>query len=200
MLRKPDTREYLLLLLLLVGAISIMFGMAVSTTAAYILVVILAAPALQSLGVSLVVAHFMVFYLAMLSAITPPVAGAVIVASGIANSPYIKTAITAMRVSVALFILPFAFCTYPQLVMGTGGSIVAALIVLTGLAGVAYGLNYRSQGVPGAVGRALCAIGGIAILLNASQPAVYASLALIVAIISSTLILQLRQRVYIHTS
>ncbi|RLG18484.1 hypothetical protein DRN75_01600 [Nanoarchaeota archaeon] len=154
------------LLLGLIGIVSIIFGMAVATSAAYVLVVILAAPALTTLGVNLYVAHFLVFYLAMLSAITPPVAAAVLVASGIANSGYLKTCAIAMRLGMPLFVLPFCFVTYPALIEGNTTAVCAGIIVGVGLAAIAYALNSPTRGLFQYVKRGLFLAMGALILLN----------------------------------
>lgn len=182
----------LIVLLLLIGLVSIIFGMAVSTTAAYILVVILGAPALKALGVELIVAHFMVFYLAILAAITPPVAGAVLVACGLAQSPYMKTTFTTVKISLPIFILPFVFITYPQLVMGQANSWLVALVVFTGLSGITYGVNSQAVGLLNIIKRILCVIAGVIILLDFSHSLTWISLAIIVLAIASGPILRRR--------
>jgi TRAP-type uncharacterized transport system fused permease subunit len=166
--------------------------MAVSTTAAYILVVILGAPALKALGVELIVAHFMVFYLAILAAITPPVAGAVLVACGLAQSPYMKTTFTTVKISLPIFILPFVFIAYPQLVMGKAISWLIALIVFTGLSGITYGVNSHGVGLRNIIKRILCVIAGAIILLDFSHSLTWISMAIIVLAIASGPILRRR--------
>jgi TRAP-type uncharacterized transport system fused permease subunit len=58
-----------------------------------------------------------VFYLAILSAVTPPICGAVFIASGMADADWIKTAKTALKLSFAIFILPFYFAYTPSLLL-----------------------------------------------------------------------------------
>ncbi len=175
------------MLLLLIGAISIIFGMAVATSAAYVLVVILPAPALESLGVDLPVAHFMVFYLAMLSAITPPIGAAVIVGSGIARSPYLKTAFITMGICISLFLLPFTFVTYPELVDGSSKSIIAGLVAGVGLTGIAYAFNYRNWSIAGIVYRGLCLFAGAVILLRIGTIWTGISMGLVLLLVSANI-------------
>jgi TRAP transporter 4TM/12TM fusion protein len=87
----------------------IILGMEVPTTAAYIMAVIVAAPALIQLGVHPLAAHLFVFYFAILSAITPPVCGAVYIAAGMAGADWMETARYSLRLSYAAFLLPFVF-------------------------------------------------------------------------------------------
>jgi TRAP transporter 4TM/12TM fusion protein len=107
--------DQLLLLLFFTMVICILFGMAVTTVAAYILVVTLAAPALIKVGVSPLVAHFSVFYWAMLSGITPPVAGVCVITAGISGSNFLKTCWEAMKLGSPKFIMPFLFVAYPSI-------------------------------------------------------------------------------------
>jgi TRAP transporter 4TM/12TM fusion protein len=99
----------LIVVLLLAMITSILFGLGMPTPAAYILVVILAAPPLVELGVPELSAHFFVFYFAMLSAITPPVALAVAVGARIADANFLQSCIQALRIAAIPFMLPFIF-------------------------------------------------------------------------------------------
>ena len=116
---------------------SLVLGMGLPTAAAYILVATLTAPALVELGVNLLAAHFFVFYSAMLSAITPPVALAAYAASGIANANPIRIAILAVKFGLAAFIVPYFFVLNPAL-LGQGTlTQVGSAFVLAVLAAVA---------------------------------------------------------------
>jgi TRAP transporter 4TM/12TM fusion protein len=88
---------------------AILFGLGMPTVAAYIVAVLLIAPALANLGVRLETAHFFVFYFAILSAITPPVAIACIITSEISQGSFWRTSLKALALGVPLFILPYAF-------------------------------------------------------------------------------------------
>lgn len=118
----------LILLLFFTMVICILFGMAVTTVAAYILVVTLAAPALLKVGVPPLVAHFTVFYWAMLSGITPPVAAVCVITSGIAGSSFMKTCWESMKLGSPKFIMPFLFVAYPAILSFTGTGFVTFLI------------------------------------------------------------------------
>lgn len=112
----------------------IVLGMEVPTTAAYIMAVIVAAPALVQLGVHPLAAHLFVFYFAILSAITPPVCGAVYIAAGMAGADWMETARYSLRLSYAAFLLPFIFVYDYSILLVIGGgplAIVAALVRTT---------------------------------------------------------------------
>lgn len=109
----------LFLALVLTMLASLVLGMGLPTAAAYILVATLVAPALVDLGVPLLAAHMFVFYSAMLSSITPPVALAAYAAASIADENPLKIAVTASFFGIAAFIIPYAIVVRPSL-LGIG--------------------------------------------------------------------------------
>ncbi|MFC7167081.1 TRAP transporter large permease subunit [Halospeciosus flavus] len=124
----------LVFVLLLAMCSSILFGLGMPTPAAYILVQALVAPALVGLGVADITAHLFVFYFAMLSAITPPVAVGVAVGSRIADSGFLTSAIQALRIGAAGFLIPFALVANDSLVTWTVTETpVATAAVLVGV-------------------------------------------------------------------
>lgn len=141
--------------ILLVMLVCILFGMAVTTVAAYILTVIVAAPALQAFGIPDLAAHLAIFYFAMLSAITPPVAGIIPIACGLSGSGYMETAWEAMKLGVAKYLLPFCFIFQPDLLKLDGDGLVAFIRVGVGIVAITTGLQLRIPGVKGGGARAL---------------------------------------------
>jgi TRAP transporter 4TM/12TM fusion protein len=124
---------YLTLFLTMIA--SLILGMGLPTTAAYIICAILAVPALTNLGVGVLSAHLFVFYFAIISAITPPVALAAYAGSAIAISRPMETAVTACRIGLAAFIIPYMFVFNPSLLMV--GSVISIIwVTLTASAGV----------------------------------------------------------------
>ena len=95
----------------------LILGMGLPTVAAYLVLATLIPTSLVHLGIPLVSAHFFIFYFAVLSAITPPVAIAAYVTAGIANSDPVKVGITAVRLGFVAFLLPYAFAYSPSLLM-----------------------------------------------------------------------------------
>ena len=133
----------LLALLVLTMIASLILGMGLPTTACYILLAVLAAPALVKLGVLPIGAHLFVFYFGIISAITPPVAGAAYAASGIAKAGPMKIGFTACRLGVAAFILPYMWIYGPALLLiGDPISVIWAVFTSTiGIAACAAGIQ-----------------------------------------------------------
>lgn len=129
------SRGNLFIALLLTSAGSIVLGMGLPTTAAYVVLAALGAPALVQLGVPLLAAHLFIFYFGCISNVTPPVSLAAYAAAGIAGAPPLRTAWTAMVLASAGFLVPFMFVYGPPLLLeGSLWSILVAAV--TGLAGV----------------------------------------------------------------
>jgi TRAP-type uncharacterized transport system fused permease subunit len=93
----------------------------VPTTANYIIMVTVAAPALGLLGVQPIVAHFFVFYYGVLADITPPVALAAYAAASMAGADPFKTGNTAFRLGMAKALVPFVFVYAPSMLIVTKG-------------------------------------------------------------------------------
>ncbi len=102
-----DTSQ--LLALFFAMCISILLGMGMPTTAAYAVAASVVAPGLVQLGIPNLTAHFFVFYFAVLSAITPPVALASYAAAGISGANPMETSVTSFKIGIAAFIVPFMF-------------------------------------------------------------------------------------------
>lgn len=129
------TQGNLVATLILVMISCIVLGMGLPTAAAYMIVAIFGAPALVQLGVQPLAAHMFVFYFAILSAITPPVAMAAYAAATIAGTPMQKTGMVAMKLGAAVYIVPFVLIYSPALLMiGPWWQIVQAFV--TGTIGV----------------------------------------------------------------
>ena len=119
--------------LVLIAISCIIMGAGIPTTATYIILVAVAAPALAQLNIEPLVAHFFVFYYGVLADITPPVALAAYAASGIAKSNPFKTGNTAFRLGIAKALVPFVFVYSPSLLLITGEFEINELIItLTG--------------------------------------------------------------------
>ncbi|MBG6142760.1 TRAP transporter fused permease subunit [Roseibium album] len=125
----------LILALLFTMVASIILGMGLPTTAAYLILATVVAPALVKFGVPMLTAHFFVFYYGCISTITPPVALASYVAGGIAGADVNKVGWTAASYATTSFVLPFAFVFGPGLLM-QGDVFGNLLAVITGFAGV----------------------------------------------------------------
>ena len=123
----------------------IVLGMGVPTTANYCIMASTCAPILTQLGFPTVAAHFFVFYFGIVADITPPVALAAYAGSAIAKSNPMKTGVTATKLAIAAFIVPYIFAYNPAMlfegVTGWYQIVQIALSALLGLFGVAAALN-----------------------------------------------------------
>jgi TRAP transporter 4TM/12TM fusion protein len=143
----------LYLTLILIALATIILGMGLPTTSAYIMGAILMAPALLSLGVLDLSAHMFIFYFAILSMITPPVALASYSAAGIAGADLSKTGWTSMFLASSSFLIPFAFAINPAiLLIGTNWEIASVtLFTIMGifaLSAAVIGFVYTNTSLP----------------------------------------------------
>ena len=114
--------------LLLTALACLVLGMEVPTTAAYVICISVAGPALTQLGLSPLEAHMFVFWYALISTITPPVCGAVFIAAGMANEDWLKVALKAMALGVGLYVIPLGMIANPALIQlesNFGGALLA---------------------------------------------------------------------------
>ena len=124
----------LIIALVLTMVASLILGMGLPTAAAYILVATLTAPALVNMGVDLLAAHFFVFYSAMLSAITPPVALAAYAAAGLADADPLHIALVAVKYGMAAFIIPYFF-VFDPILLGRGDMLSVILASIPAIIG-----------------------------------------------------------------
>lgn len=146
--------------LLLTGFACLILGMEVPTTAAYVICVSVAGPALTELGLEPLEAHLFVFWFALLSTITPPVCGAVFIAAGMIGENWLKVAITAMTLGLGLYIIPLAMVANPSLLHLLDqpmSALAATLQTGLGLALISKGLIAR-QNLARKLGMALLGI------------------------------------------
>jgi len=135
----------LLIAVLLAMGVSILMGVGMPTAAAYVIVSVLIAPALtNNFAIPQIASHYTVFYAAILAGITPPVATAAVVASGIAEANFWRTCGAAIKIAAPLFVLPVAFVFNTSLVSFSLGltTLWVGLLVLLGAISIIYGLNY----------------------------------------------------------
>lgn len=108
---------YLMLALFVAMIATILLGMGMPTLPAYVNVILILGPLLAALGTSLFTAHMFIFYFAVASAITPPVAIAAFAASTISKSEPLATGFAAVRAGIVMFTIPFIFAFYPELLL-----------------------------------------------------------------------------------
>ncbi len=140
--------------ILLLGAmvVSLLLGMGLPTPVAYVVVALALSPFIQQLGVPALHAHFFVFYFAVFSTLTPPIAVSVLAAAKLANARFLATAVDAMKLSVTTFIIPFAFVFHPQLLSfpdltwSVLPPLVLVIVLQWTVSAAAYGYCRRSLG------------------------------------------------------
>ncbi|MGB1025714.1 MAG: TRAP transporter permease, partial [Rhodospirillaceae bacterium] len=133
-----------LLALFFAMCISILLGMGMPTTAAYAVAASVVAPGLVELGIPALTAHFFVFYFAVVSAITPPVALASYAAAGISGANPMETSVASFKVGIAAFIVPFMFFYNSALLMD-GDTFKVIIALFTAI----FGVFLLSSGIQG---------------------------------------------------
>lgn len=123
------------ILLVLTMVVSLILGMGVPTTAAYLMLALLVVPALKQMNVLPLAAHLFIFYFGIISNVTPPVALAAYAAAGVARCNPTKTGVFAFKLSLSGFILPFMFVYNPVLLM-QGGALEILQSLITALLGI----------------------------------------------------------------
>ena len=125
------------LMISLIGAmfLTLIFGMGMPTSAAYLVAAVLVGPALQSLGIPALAAHLFIFYFAVLSMVTPPVALAAYAAAGISGANLWTTGLVAFMIAIPGFLIPFAF-VFDQGILLQGDLAHIAQVVATAATGV----------------------------------------------------------------
>lgn len=131
--------------LLLTACACLLLGMEVPTTAAYVICISVAGPALQKLGLDPLTANMFVFWFALLSTITPPVCGAVFIAAGMVEEDWLRVALSAMALGIGLYIIPLGMVANPDLIKLADKPIAA----LTVFAKLLFGLSALSFGIIG---------------------------------------------------
>jgi TRAP transporter 4TM/12TM fusion protein len=136
----PLAEQHLMLALVAVMVSSIVLGMGLPSAVVYLLLATLVGPVLSDLGAEPLAVHLFIFYFGMLSMVTPPVALAAYTAASIAGSNIIATSLTAFRIALVGFSLPYIFVFRPELLLlpGDAAPSVAAFIsaLVVGVLGV----------------------------------------------------------------
>jgi TRAP transporter 4TM/12TM fusion protein len=176
---------FLPLTVLLVAVAGYLLGMGVTITATYILLSVLAVPALMELGIPLITAHLVAFWFCETGGVTPPVALVAFAASSIAKCNPYKAGVEAVRLASPLFIIPMLFIYTPILMDGPLPNVmetmVSCLIGMTAYAGMMQG--YWSKRV-NLLERLLLGVAAVCLFV----PNVYSDLAGVLVLVLVTLI------------
>lgn len=161
MISVAGSSMFLVLVMLMLA--SMLLGMGLPTTPAYLILAVLGAPTLITLGADPLAAHLFVFYFGAISMITPPVAMAVYAACSIAESKFWQTAGYAVLLGLPAFIVPYLFVMEPAMLFR--GSVPMALLSgVTGILGAIFfaagvnGFLFRKAGI---IVRVLLIVAGI---------------------------------------
>ncbi|MCJ7495173.1 MAG: TRAP transporter permease [Deltaproteobacteria bacterium] len=170
----------------------IILGMGLPTTAAYIVMAALLVPGLIKLGIVPIAAHMFVFYYAIISAITPPVALAVYAGAGLAGSNMWKTGLAAVRIGAPGFIIPFMFVYEPSLLfVGSLWEILSTFITATiGVVMLAAGLIGWFIRETNVVERLLLVVGAILLI----KPGIYTDIMGVVLLLVVIILQKARQK------
>jgi len=145
----------------------IVLGMGVPTTANYCIMAATCAPILVRMGVPAIAAHFFVFYFGIVADLTPPVALAAYAGAAIAQANPMKTAITATKLAIGAFIVPYVFALNPALLLIDTSALEVVIIVITSLVGmfaVAASLEGYFVCKMSWYQRAFCLVGGLLLI------------------------------------
>ena len=137
--------------LFLTMVLAVLLGMGMPAVPAYINAALLMGPVLAGLGLSLFTAHMFIFYFAVASAITPPVALAAFAASTITKAEPMATSFSAVKSGIVMFVVPFVFAFYPELLL-----IDEAILDPQSSGGTGYLAGYDGQVALGAMALLLC--------------------------------------------
>lgn len=132
----PVAQNSMFLALFLTMLCCIVLGMGVPTTANYVIMATITAPILIRMGIPALAAHMFVFYFGIVADITPPVALAAYAGSAIAKSNPLKTGVTATRLAIAAFIIPYMFAYNPKMLFIEAGVFDIISIVITSFIGI----------------------------------------------------------------
>ncbi|MCF7936777.1 MAG: TRAP transporter permease [Synergistales bacterium] len=132
--------------LLITMVISLLLGMGMPTTASYVMASAVAAPALVLLGTKALDAHLFVFYFAVLSTLTPPVCVGCYTAAGLAGANLNRTAVAAIKLALAGFIIPYIFIYSPDLLLTNVQNWGRFVLTFATAAIGVFGLSLASEG------------------------------------------------------
>ncbi len=177
----------LIIALFLTMLCCIVLGMGVPTTANYCIMAATCAPILIRMGVPTIAAHFFVFYFGIVADITPPVALAAYAGAAIAKANPMKTALTATRLAIAAFVVPYILAMDPVMVLvDVEGPLQIVKIVITsvvGIFGLSSGLSGYLHDFMNPVQRLLAILAGLMLLFPSTSTDI-AGVALFAAVVA----------------
>ena len=137
--------NHVIIALFLTMLCCIVLGMGVPTTANYCIMAATCAPILVRMGVPTIAAHFFVFYFGIVADLTPPVALAAYAGAAIAGANPMKTAITATKLAIGAFIVPYVFALNPAMLFVDTTALEVITICITSFIGI-FGVSASLEG------------------------------------------------------
>lgn len=184
--------NHIIIALFLTMLTCIVLGMGVPTTANYCIMAVTCAPILIKMGVPDIAAHFFVFYFGIVADLTPPVALAAYAGAAIAQANPMKTAVTATKLAIGAFIVPYVFALNPAMLFIDTTLWEVVLICITSVIGIfAVSASLEGWFLRGMAWyeRIVCAVGGLLLI----YPGLVTDL-VGVALVAAVLALQLVKR------
>jgi len=184
--------NHIIIALFLTMLTCIVLGMGVPTTANYCIMAVTCAPILIKMGVPDIAAHFFVFYFGIVADLTPPVALAAYAGAAIAQANPMKTAVTATKLAIGAFIVPYVFALNPAMLFIDTTLWEVILICITAVIGIfAVSASLEGWFLRGMAWyeRIVCAVGGLLLI----YPGLVTDL-VGVALVAAVLALQLVKR------
>jgi TRAP transporter 4TM/12TM fusion protein len=157
----------IMIILVLTAIVELVLGLPLPTTAVYVLVALTLAPAIVKLGISPLGAHLFVFYYAMLSLITPPIATTAFAGAAIAGANMMRTGWECMRLAFIAYFIPFVFVFDPLLLFQGAPHLILLAIITATLGTTAVGISMVGYFVRpvGWIKRVLFSLGGVGLLI-----------------------------------
>jgi len=134
-------------MLVITALLSIVLGMGMPTTAIYVILSIVIAPALVKMGVDVLGAHLFIFYFGVLSFLTPPVAVSSFVAAGLAKASMWRTGWSGMQLAALAYLLPFLWIYNPSLLLQGSWLATALAVLTTTIAALIIAMGMQSAGI-----------------------------------------------------
>lgn len=134
-------------MLVITALLSIVLGMGMPTTAIYVILSIVIAPALVKMGVTVLAAHLFIFYFGVLSFLTPPVAVSSFVAAGLAKASMWRTGWSGMQLAALAYLLPFLWAYNPALILDGSWQAILLVVLTTTVAALLIAMGMQSVGL-----------------------------------------------------
>jgi len=170
------------ILLVLAAVSSFILGMGMTSIPCYLIVVLMVAPALEEMGISIIAAHLFVFYYGLLSFVTPPVAIGAYIGASIAGSDPWNTGWASARLAIVKYIVPFAFVYSPALLLkGTLGEIIPPVVTcIIGIIALSAGMIGYALKEAGWIVRISFIVGGLILFIFTTWKPIIIGVAFIV--------------------